>query len=153
MEPLSLTASAIATLILSKALEKGGEQLGEAVSNKIGKLLNLIRTKFQTEGIEGKFTKAQEEPNEKNKKRFEQELAYQMEDDRAFAKQLKELVEQIKAEDEKVRQIILSEIELTGNLKAQGIRQEATRSGAVEQEMLKKVKAQNIDVGNLSQEA
>ena len=153
MEPITLTATAIATLIFSKALEKGGEKLVTAISGKIGQLLNLIRKKFQQEGVEGKLTKAQEEPNEKNKSRFERELAEQMEDDEAFAKQLKELVEQIKAEDEKVRQIILSEIELTGNLKAQGIRQEATCSGAVEQEMLKKVKAQNIDVGNLSQEA
>ncbi len=42
MEPLSLTADATATLILSKDLEKGGEQLGEAISDKIGKLVNLI---------------------------------------------------------------------------------------------------------------
>ena len=153
MEPITLTATAIATLIFSKALEKGGEQLGKAVSDKIGKLLNLIREKFQKEGVERKLTKAQEEPNEKNKKRFERELAEQMEDDEAFAKKLKELVEQIKAEDEKVSQIILSEIELTGDLKAQDISQKATRSSAVEQEMLKQVKAQNIDVGNLSQEA
>lgn len=153
MESITLTATAIATLIFSKALETSGEKLGEAASNKIGQLLNLIHAKFQKEGVEGKLTKAQEEPNEKNKSRFERELAEQMEDDEAFAKQLKELVEQIKAEDEKVSQIILSEIELTGDLKAQGIRQKATRSGAVEQEMLKKVKAQNIDVGNLSQEA
>ncbi len=63
MEPLSLTASAIATLILSKALEKDGERLGEAISDKIGQLLNLIREKFQKEGVEGKLTKAQEDPS------------------------------------------------------------------------------------------
>lgn len=153
MEPITLTVKAIATLIFSKALEKGGEQLVTAISGKIGQLLNLIREKFQQEGVEGKLTKAQEEPNEKNKSRFERELAEQMEDDEAFAKQLKELVEQIKAEDQTIFQSVLSEIELTGDLKAQGIGQKATRSGAVEQEMLKKVKAQNIDVGNLSQEA
>ena len=93
MEPITLTATAIATLISSKALEKGGEQLGEAVSNKIGQLLNLIREKFQKERVEGKLTKAQEEPNEKNKSRFEQELTYQMEDDEAFAQELNKLVE------------------------------------------------------------
>ncbi len=153
MEPITLTATAIATLIFSKALEKAGEQLGEGVSNKIRELLSVIRKKFQQEGVEGKLTKAQEEPNEKNKSRFEQELTYQMEDDETFAKQLKELVEQIKAGDEKVSQIILSEIELSGDLKAQDINQKATHSGTVEQEMLKQVKAQNIDVGNLNQEA
>jgi len=43
--------------------------------------------------------------------------------------------------------------QLSGDLKAKDISQKATRSGAVEQEMLKGVKAQNIDVGNLNQEA
>ncbi len=153
MEPITLTAKAIATLIFSKALETSGEKLGTVVSDKIGQLLNLIREKFQQERVEGKLTKAQEESSEKNKSRFEQELAAQMEDDEEFAEKLKELVEQIKAEDEKVRQKTIVDIELTGNLKAQEIKQKVTRSGAVEQEMLKKVKAQNIDVGNLSQEA
>ena len=38
MEAITLTATAIASLIFSKALEKGGEQLGEAVFNKIGQI-------------------------------------------------------------------------------------------------------------------
>ena len=37
MEPITTT---IATLVFSKALEKGSEQLGEAISDKIGKLVN-----------------------------------------------------------------------------------------------------------------
>ncbi|MGL5079804.1 MAG: hypothetical protein ACRDBG_28740, partial [Waterburya sp.] len=57
------------------AIEKSGENLGEAVSNKIGQLLNLIREKFQQERVEGKLLKAQEDPSEKNKDRFKQELA------------------------------------------------------------------------------
>ncbi|WP_017318356.1 hypothetical protein [Mastigocladopsis repens] len=44
-------------------------------------------------------------------------------------------------------------IELTGDLKAKDISQKATRDGSVEQEMVKGVKATNIDLGNLNQEA
>jgi hypothetical protein len=47
----------------------------------------------------------------------------------------------------------MSQIELTGDLKAKDISQKATRGGSVEQEMLKQVRATNIDVGNLNQEA
>ena len=152
MEPITLTATAIATVIFSKALEKGGEQLGEAVSNKVGQLLNLIREKFQQEGVEGKLLKAQEDSNEKNKSRFERELVEQMEDDEAFANQLQELVEQIKAEDQTIFQSILTDIE-ADSVKAEGIDQEAKGSGAVQQEMLKNVKAKTIDVSNLSHKA
>ena len=42
MEAVTLTAGAIATLIFSKAVEKGGEKLGEAVSEKIGQLVKVI---------------------------------------------------------------------------------------------------------------
>ncbi len=104
MEPLSLTAGAIASLIFSEAIKKGGQELGKAVSDKIGQLLNLIREKFQKEGVEGKLTKAQEDPSEKNKSRFERELAEQMEDDEAFAEKLKGLMDELKS-DEQVNQI------------------------------------------------
>ena len=152
MDPITLTATAIATLIFSEALKTGGKKLGEAVSDKIGQLVNLIRAKFQQQGVEGILAKAQQEPNEKNKSKFERELADQMEDDEAFAKQLKELVAQIKAEDETIFQSVLTEIE-ADSVKAEGIDQEATGSNAVKQEMLKNVKSKTIDVSNLSQKA
>ncbi|WP_414587777.1 hypothetical protein [Scytonema sp. PCC 10023] len=77
----------------------------------------------------------------------------QMDADEAFTNKLKELVQQLQAQDERIRQVVLSEIELTGDLKAKDITQKATRDGAVEQEMVKGVKATNIDLGNLNQEA
>ncbi|MBW4598552.1 MAG: hypothetical protein KME29_02810 [Calothrix sp. FI2-JRJ7] len=45
MEPVELTAAAIATLILTKAIEKSGEKLGEAVLERAGKLLSLLKRK------------------------------------------------------------------------------------------------------------
>jgi hypothetical protein len=43
MEPF--TAGAIATLVLTKALEKAGETLGEKVMEKGGKLMQLLKRK------------------------------------------------------------------------------------------------------------
>ncbi len=43
MEPF--TAGAIATLVLTKAIEKAGETLGEKVMEKSGKLMQLLKRK------------------------------------------------------------------------------------------------------------
>ena len=103
--------------------------------------------------MEGLLTRAQNQPTEVNKTKLQDELQTQIDDDKAFAQELKQLVEQLQSQDQKIRQVILSEIELSEDLKAQNITQEATGDGSVEQEMLKKVKAKNIDLGNLNQKA
>jgi hypothetical protein len=149
IDPITITttATAIAAVIFNKAIEKGGENLGEAVFNKNVQLLNFIRDKFQQERVEGKFLKAQEDPFKKNQDRFKQELAELMEDDEDFAKKLVELKEQL----EKIagsRQIMANGLELEGDLKAQDMRQKGGR----QQEMLTNVKAKNINLGNLTQE-
>lgn len=46
MEPISLTAGAIATLVVTKAFEKTGEKLGEKALEQSGKLAKLIKEKF-----------------------------------------------------------------------------------------------------------
>jgi hypothetical protein len=45
MEPISLTAGAIATLVLTKGVEKIGEKLGETVMEKGGELMKLLQRK------------------------------------------------------------------------------------------------------------
>jgi hypothetical protein len=45
MEPISLTAGAIATLVLTKAFEKTGEVLGEKALEQSGKLMQLLKRK------------------------------------------------------------------------------------------------------------
>ena len=149
IDPATITATvtAISAVIFNKAIEKGGENLGEAVSNKIGELLNFVRAKFQKEGVEGKLLKAQEDPSEKNKDRFKRELTELMEDDDDFAKKLVELKEKLD-NLEGGRQIMASGIELEGDLKAKDMKQK----GGQHQEILTNIKAKNIDLGNLSQE-
>ncbi len=151
VEPL--TAAVIVSLFFSEAIKEGGKDLGKGVADKFTELVNTIREKFKAEGTEGLVTRAQNQPTEANKEKLRDELQTQMEADTTFANQVKLLVEQLQAQDERIRQIVLSEIEITGDLKAQDISQKATRGSAVDQEMLKGVKATNIDLGNLNQEA
>ena len=150
VEPL--TAAVIVSLFFSEAIKEGGKALGKSTADTFTLLINTIREKFRAEGTEGLLKRAENDPIEANKAKLQDELQTQMDADEAFANKLKELIQQLQAQDERVRQILLSEIELSGDLKAKDISQKATRSGAVEQEMLKDVKAQNIDVGDLSQE-
>lgn len=149
IEPATITATAtlIATTIFTKALERGGENLGEAVSNKITQIINTIRNKFKSIGMEGALTQAQVNPTEPNQKFFQQALEMQMTSDLEFAKKLVELKEQLE-ELEGSRQIMATGIELEGDLKAQDMKQK----GGKHQEMLTNIKAQNIDLGNLTQE-
>jgi hypothetical protein len=104
--------------------------------------------------MEGLLIRAEKDPNEVNKTKLQDELQAYINADETFANQLKLLVEELKTQDENIRQVILSGIELTGDLKAGDITQKTTRiGGSVEQTMLKDIKAGNIDVGNLSQES
>lgn len=151
VEPL--TAAVIVSLFFSEAVKEGGKALGKGVTDTFTQLVNTIRQKFQAHSIDGILTLAQNQPTETNKAIFQNVLQTQMDADEAFANKLKELIQQLQAQDERVRQVVLSEIELSGDLKAKDISQKVTRSGAVEQEMIKGVKATNIDVGNLNQEA
>ncbi len=44
---ITATASVVSAVILNKAIEKGGENFGDTVSNKIGQIINFIRDKFK----------------------------------------------------------------------------------------------------------
>jgi hypothetical protein len=149
----ALTAAVIVSLFFGEAIKEGGKALGKSASDTFTLLINTIREKFKAEGTEGLLTRAQNQPTEVNKAKLQDELQTQMDADEAFANKLKELVQQLQAQDERIRQVVLSEIELSGDLKAKDISQKVTRDGSVEQEMLKHVKATNIELGNLTQES
>lgn len=116
VEPVTLTATAtaIATILFNKALEKGGENLGEAVFNKISHIVSAVRDKFKSIGMEGVLTQAQDNPTEPNQKFFQQALEMQMTSDSEFANKLLELKQQL----EKLRggrQIMASGLEIEGD--------------------------------------
>ena len=155
VEPVSLTvtATAIATLIFSKAFEEGGKKLGEAVFKKIGQLVNLVTGKFKAEGVEGMLTRAKADPNQKNRTKFESELLDQMENDREFADKLKALIEELKS-DEQVKQIFFKDVEVTGQAEIGNVEQTATREGSVIQEAVTGVKVGgNLKIGNVKQQS
>jgi hypothetical protein len=144
---ITTTATAIAAVIFNKAIEKSGENLGEAVFNKIGQIVSAVRDKFKGVGMERVLTQVQDNPTEPNQKFFQQALEMQMISDSTFANKLVELKEQL----EKMasgRQIMASRLELEGDLTAGDMKQ----IGGQQQEMLTNVKAINIDLGNLTQE-
>lgn len=148
-----LTAAVIVSLFFSEAIKEGGKALTKGVTDTFAQLVNTIREKFKTSGTSGLLKRAENDPTDLNKEKVVDELQVQMDTDGVFAQKLNELVQQLQVQDERIRQVVLSEIELTGDLKAEDISQKAKRAGSVEQEMVKGVKAQNIDLGNLNQEA
>lgn len=145
-----LNIPAIASALVLKAFEKGGEELGETVAAKIGSLLNVIREKFKAEDVEGKLTKVQEAPSEKNKRRLEQELAVQMEDDAAFAKKLKDLVEELNSEPSV--QIFFKGVEVAGGAKIGDAKQDMTSKRSGRQEAVTDSKVDgDFEMGDMEQ--
>jgi hypothetical protein len=151
VEPL--TGAVIVSLSFSEAIKEGGKFAVKGVADTFAKLVSTIRQKLTTEGMEGLLIRAEKDPNEKNKLQLQDELQEYINADEIFANQLKLLVEELKTQDPKIRQVILSGIELTGDLKAQNITQKnSVSSGSVDQAMLTNIKANNIIIGDLTQE-
>jgi hypothetical protein len=151
VEPL--TGAVIVSLFFSEAIKEGGKFAVKGVADTFTKLVSIIRQKLTTEGMEGLLIRAEKDPTEKNKTKLQDELQEYINADEIFANQLKLLVEELKTQDPKIRQVILSGIELTGDLKAENITQKTSgSSSSVDQEMLTNIKANNINVGDLTQE-
>ena len=151
VEPL--TGAVIVSLSFSEAIKEGGKFAVKGVADTFARLVSTIRQKLTTKGMEGLLIRAEKDPTEKNKLQLQDELQEYINADEIFANQLKLLVEELKTQDPKIRQVILSGIELTGDLKAQNITQKTSgSSGSVDQAMLTNIKANNINIGDLTQE-
>lgn len=57
MEPTAMTAGAIATLLLTQAVEKTGEKFGDKLHEQSDKLLHLLEDRFPTTATEIELTK------------------------------------------------------------------------------------------------
>ncbi|MDJ0897492.1 MAG: hypothetical protein QNJ55_01690 [Xenococcus sp. MO_188.B8] len=149
MEPIVTT---IATLVFSKALEKGSEQLGEAISDKIGQLINLIRERFKQQGMEGALVQAENNPTEDNKKFFQQVLERQMRSDSEFAHKLKILMNELES-NEQVHHIFFKGVNVKGDAEIGDVEQTATGGGSVTQEAFTEVEiGGNLKIGNFKQQ-
>lgn len=150
MEPI--TTAAIASTLIFKALEKGGEKLGEAVASKIGQLINVIREKFRAKGVEGILAQAEETPTEANKKMFQTILEMQVSQDEVFANLLKALVDEMKSNNQ-VNQIFLKGIDVSGSAEVGDISQFAASSSSVNQEAATDLKISgDLKIGNVKQQ-
>lgn len=85
---IAATTSAIAAVIFSKALEKSGEHVGDAVYQRISGLIQMVREQFQQEGDLETFTETEEDPSEQNLSEFTNRLADFMVEDETFAEEI-----------------------------------------------------------------
>lgn len=122
---ITATASAIAAVIFNKAIEKGGENLGEAVFNKASQIVSTVRDKFRGIGMEGVLTQARENPTEPNQQFFQQALEMQMTNDDDFANKLKALIHEIKS-DEKASSIFFKGMNIKGSAELGDLEMEST---------------------------
>lgn len=100
MEPVGLTATAIATLILTKAFEKTGETLGEKVLEKAGKLTTLLKERFPKADVA--IVRVEQRPLDIGEAYLDTEVAGEIEaaakEDREVAKAIDELAQEAKAD-------------------------------------------------------
>lgn len=92
---------------------------------------------------------ALEQPQEANMIVFQGELETHMTEDKALANQLNSLLDSAGVK----RQEMLSDIEVMSNLEVGDLTQKAQRGSSVEQKMATNLKAENILLGNLTQES
>jgi hypothetical protein len=101
MLDISVIAGAIISLILPKAAEKIGEKLGEVTLEKSGAAIQAARqavqAKLEDSNTASLLKRAEQKPTTNNINVLEAELIGHMENDKEFAKQLEDMVNQIQA--------------------------------------------------------
>lgn len=135
VDPLSLLAGAVTTYIVPKALEKVGEQIGQAALTQGGAAIQAtrkaVREKLQSTHTDGVLTIAEANPNPTNLKTLETILLGQMQQDQQFASQLEALVQQIQAQSPRL-QVVLDTVRAMGNVEIGNIEQ-ISEGGSAEQ--------------------
>lgn len=130
MEPFSMLAGVVTTIVLPKVLEKAsekiGEKIGDAAIEKSGETVRLVRKtvqdKLQSAGTTGLLKRAEEKPTEQNIQVLEGELVSQIEEDKEFATQLEALIQQIQAQSPTL-QVVLDTVRVNGNAKIGNVEQ------------------------------
>lgn len=152
IDPVTATiATSVATILFTKVLEKSGENLGDAVSAKVGELWEVVRAKFQKEEIAGKITKAEADPSAKNVARFQTELEELLEDDQDFAAQLQGILAALE-QNATVKQVLLKNIDVAGDAEIGKVKQ-SSAGGNVNQEAVTDMKVGgNLKIGNVDQQ-
>jgi len=126
VDPLSVVAGVVTTIILPKALEKIGHKIGETTWDKSGEAIQSVRetvqSKLQATGTSGLLSRVETNPTEVNTQVLQAEIITQMKEDQDFATKLQELVKQIQSQSPTV-QVILEELRVKGKLEIGNIKQ------------------------------
>jgi Glu-tRNA(Gln) amidotransferase subunit E-like FAD-binding protein len=148
-----ITTAAIASTLIFKALEKSGEKLGEALANKIGQLINIIREKFKHKNVEGILIQLQESPTEANKQMLQAVLEIQVSQDEVFAKELETLVDELMSNSQ-VNQTLLKGIDVSGNAEIGDVSQTSASHGSINQEAVTDFRVGgDLKIGNVKQQS
>jgi hypothetical protein len=153
MEPISLTAGAIATLVLTKAFEKAGEELGGKVLEQGAKLLALLRRKAPDTA--SAIEQAQQYPLDIGQAHLISAVETAAKSDPEIAEMIQAISSELKQRLSPVvvRQVMVSGVMTEGNLKAGNLTQKNKQSGFVEQVMATDIRATNVEFGDLTQES
>lgn len=138
-------AGLVTTLILPKLLDKASEEIGQKLgsatfeksSQAINKIKEVTHTKLKQSGTEGLLTRYTNNPNQKNIQALQAEIVNLMDEDPAFATELKQLVDEVSPS----LQIVLDTIRVKGNVDVGNINQSG-KGGSAEQ-----IVARNVGVG------
>jgi len=126
IDPVSVVAGVVTTVLLPKALEKIGEKIGETAWDKSAEAIESVRetvqAKLQTTGTAGLLTRAEANPTEANTQILQAEIVTQMQEDQDFATKLQELVKQMQSQSATV-QVILEELRVRGKVEIGNIKQ------------------------------
>lgn len=137
MEPISVIAGIITTILLPKVLDKASEEIGKKVGEKafekIGETIQLVKTtvqnKLEKAGTAGLLKRAEEKPTDQNIQVLQGELVNQMEEDKEFATQLQQLTDQIQAQSPSL-QVVLDTVRIKGSVEIGNVEQLSEGSSA-----------------------
>ena len=156
VDPLSMVAGVVTTIILPKALDKVGEKVGGTVWDKSGEVIQAVRQavqgKLQSAGTGSLLLRAEANPSPANTQVLQAEIVSQMELDQDFTAQLQAFVNQIQSQSPSV-QVILEELRVRGKLEIGNMKQVNENQNSAQQSIGKNwLVGGDAKVGDITQE-
>jgi hypothetical protein len=156
MELATLVAMAttVTSVIFNEAIKEAGKNAGKGTSELVGKLWDAVSEKFKKEKTEGLLPSVQNQPNEFDKKIFEQKLQSYMNQDPTFAATLNDLLEKLKLKQTLGKSIEMgTDIESKKDVEFKGVRQKDKSSNAEKMKLGTNIKSDgSVTFTNVDQE-
>jgi hypothetical protein len=151
-----LTVATIVTLVLTKAFEKQGEKISEALWDAGGKLLGRLKAKFPLTGM--KLEQVQQNPElmESHQKDFgvevlEAEIVTASRDEE-IAALMEELAVMVRSQNPNLRRmVVLSQVEVEDAIEIGDVEQESQSGEGANMAVAERVKAKSLKIGDVMQ--